>query len=626
MELVKRWILLFCLIILTVGGNICAMPPLNQKDMPAYQALMTSVKSAGICQASSFMASTGTFRVLALLVEFSDKPNQVAEIYFDSLLFNVSGNSVRNYYSEISYAQLDLITLNLPSRVSWTTAPQTYAYYVNGKNGFGAYPQNAQKLVEDLVDLVDGSVDFSQYDNDGNGEVDVLVVIHTGSGAEATLSANDIWSHKWGISPRLKDGVTISDYTMQPEYWYNPGDMTIGVYAHELGHGFNMPDLYDVDYSSYGIGKWCLMSYGSWNGYLGNSPAHPCAWTRTVMGFGNVITLTSPVNDLTVLNVEETGTVYKIPHQDPLRYFEFFLVSNRKRVGYDFYLPGEGLTIEHIDNHSFTNSREYCSGMDSTKPPIVAIEQADGLCELEYGLDRGDMDDPFPGVRISNTAFTPSSNPSSNWYMSQSNVNVTDIKRIGADISIDFNAVSDTIPPDTIPPDTIPPDTIIVHCCNGEFRGDVDGDGSDGTKADLKMLRDYAHNGSPIPACFEEADLNYDGLIDQSDFKILNTYVRKGGLLPTCTQWVTDRVAGFSAYPNPFNPATVIYFELPQPAFVRLEIYNISGQLVNTLIADDLEVGHYSAIWNGAGLASGIYLARLQIGENVHTKKLMLLK
>jgi len=97
-------------------------------------------------------------------------------------------------------------------------------------------------------------------------------------------------------------------------------------------------------------------------------------------------------------------------------------------------------------------------------------------------------------------------------------------------------------------------------------------------------------------------------------------------LLPTCTQWVTDRVAGFSVYPNPFNPATVIYFELPQPVFVRLEIYNISGQLVNTLIADDLEVGHYSAIWNGAGLASGIYLARLQIGENVHTKKLMLLK
>jgi ribonuclease HII len=94
-----------------------------------------------------------------------------------------------------------------------------------------------------------------------------------------------MWSHKWGLNtPKVVDGVYVQTFTVQPEYWATPGDMTIGVYAHELGHGLGLPDLYDVDYTSQGVGKWCLMSGGSWNGYLGNSPAHPSAWCLKEMG------------------------------------------------------------------------------------------------------------------------------------------------------------------------------------------------------------------------------------------------------------------------------------------------------------------------------------------------------
>ncbi len=74
---------------------------------------------------------------------------------------------------------------------------------------------------------------------------------------------------------------------MEPEYWSAPGDMTVGVYAHELAHAFGLPDLYDTDGSADGIGRWALMASGSWNGTSGSSPAWFSAWSRAFLGFVN---------------------------------------------------------------------------------------------------------------------------------------------------------------------------------------------------------------------------------------------------------------------------------------------------------------------------------------------------
>jgi immune inhibitor A len=227
----------------------------------------------------------GSVNVLALLVKFTDKPSQVAAASFDSLIFGSTGNTVRVFYEEVSYGTLTLVTVNLPSSLDWGTAPNTYTYYTAGNYGLGNYPRNAQKLVEDVVDLVDPYVDFSLYDNDGDGNLDALTVVHAGPGAEFTGSTGDIWSHQWSITPRLKDGVYIFNYSMEPEYMQTPGDATIGVFAHELGHVFGLPDLYDYGYDSNGAGDWSLMAGGSWNGVNGSSPAHFDAWSRAELGF-----------------------------------------------------------------------------------------------------------------------------------------------------------------------------------------------------------------------------------------------------------------------------------------------------------------------------------------------------
>jgi M6 family metalloprotease-like protein len=422
----------FLCMFLSLGSLVFAMPPnpdrYNEEiekgsPLPYYLENRTKLMEQGIDSprkvASPVTQSAhGTFNALAILIKFSDKNSSVEVSKFDTLIFVDRQGSVRNYYKEISYAQLDIVTVNLPSTIGWTTAPQTYAYYCNGQNGMGAYPQNSQKLCEDIVDLVNPLVDFSNYDNDLDGFVDALILVHTGPGAEVTWSDNDIWSHKWGIVPRSRDGVYIREYCIQPEYWYTPGDITCGVFCHELGHILGLPDLYDTDIprDSYGVGKWSLMAYGSWNGPSGRGdyPAHPDAWSRIRLGFTSPTNVVANINNALIASVEGGGDIYRLWSSGGLG-DEYFLMENRQRTGYDSYLPSSGLLIWHIDETQSGNDNQWYPGYEASGHYRVALEQADGLFEMEKNISSGNAGDPFPGSSA-HTSFSPASLPSTNSY------------------------------------------------------------------------------------------------------------------------------------------------------------------------------------------------------------------
>ncbi|MBI5476960.1 MAG: M6 family metalloprotease domain-containing protein [Ignavibacteriales bacterium] len=358
-----------------------------------------------------------SYHALALLVQFNDKKGVSRSSYFDSLLFESSGKTLRNYYKEISYGQLDIITINLPSSTNWISLNENYSYYVDGQNGFGSYPKNSQKLVEDAVMLGDSLVDYSKYDNDGDGFVDALFIIHAGTGAEFTGDINDIWSHQWSTySPVQLDGVNIFTYTIQPEYWQYPNDMTCGVFAHEFGHmGFNLPDLYDYGQDSKGLGRWSLMASGSWNGSLGDSPSHPDAWSRIKMGFSQSKLIENNIMNHIIQPVEDDPTILKLIPSGGNGY-EYYLLENRKKKGFDASLRGEGLLIYHVDETQLGNSNQWYPGRVSNGNYLVALEQADGKYELDKNINAGDAGDPFPGL-ANNTLFNSSSIPNSLDYL-----------------------------------------------------------------------------------------------------------------------------------------------------------------------------------------------------------------
>jgi 5-hydroxyisourate hydrolase-like protein (transthyretin family) len=89
---------------------------------------------------------------------------------------------------------------------------------------------------------------------------------------------------------------------------------------------------------------------------------------------------------------------------------------------------------------------------------------------------------------------------------------------------------------------------------------------------------------------------------------------------------VPDAYSLSQNYPNPFNPTTEINFRLPEASDVRLEIFNIMGQKVATLVNRRLEAGEYSFVWDGSEVASGIYLYRFQADDFSATKKMVLMK
>ncbi|MFO8184484.1 MAG: M6 family metalloprotease domain-containing protein [Candidatus Aegiribacteria sp.] len=337
--------------------------------------------------------SDAGMNVLVLLVDFSDNVAQTPSVYFDSLAFAADTFSLKNYYGQVSFGQIDIVTVDYPSATGWQRAPETYDYYVGGNYGWGSYPANTQGMVEDICQLVDPVVDFSQYDNDFDGYVDGVNVIYAGpfDGTPQT-----IWPHAWSLPGGGVefDGVTVYSFSVQDEYNNNPGDKSANTLCHEFGHVMGLPDLYDYDYDSFGIGDWGMMSFGLYNGD-GWSPAHFCAWSRIALGIAEPVNVTSP-GWYDVPSVEESGTIYRL-WTGGAAGNQYFLVENRRPSGYDAALPGHGLLIWHIDDSVNSNDNQWYPGYTSYGHFRVALEQADGLWQLEQAQNYGDLNDPFPG-------------------------------------------------------------------------------------------------------------------------------------------------------------------------------------------------------------------------------------
>lgn len=369
----------------------------------------------------------GQLRVAVVLVEFQDKKITRTKSQIEDLFFStgkVPTGSVAEYYREVTKGLVEIVG----DVIGPITLPNPIGYYANGKSGLSDTTPNAQTMALDVAAEADNLLDFTPYDNDNDGFVDAYVIVHAGSGAEQTGSATDIWSHKWVLpnGPYHADATKIFAYLTVPE------DCKLGVCAHELGHLlFGFPDLYDTDYSSEGIGNWCLMSGGSWNGN-GDTPAHPSAWCKINQNWAPAITPAGNTQ-MTLEDVKAAGSIVHVipPLSDKS---EYFLIENRQRTNFDKALPGEGLLIWHIDEKVADNTTE--------NHPKVALVQADGNRDLEKAANRGDDGDPFPG---SSDAFTlnNTTHPNSRLYSGvDSHVVITHISSPGAVMTFELDLVT----------------------------------------------------------------------------------------------------------------------------------------------------------------------------------------
>src|SRR5690554_166385 len=389
-----------------------------------------------------------TVFALTLLGQYSNLSATHSQQELQDLLFDGTSptGTITDYYTEVSYNQLYFTG----TCDGWYTMPRTLEQYVGNNNGLGV--QGGPRFVLDIVMIADSSLNFADYiqyyDAQNRPHIGFIAVVHAGGGAEQ--GANNIWSHRWNfrvitggqpyttndIDPVSGQAVIIDgDYAIQPEVngGTNQGSLiTIGVFAHEFGHIFGIPDLYDTDNSSEGLGNWCLMAGGSYggNGSTSHTPVHMSAWCKKQLGWVTPINVTTAMNDLTVVNVEENPVIYRMWKNGTMGP-QYFLVENRQKIGFDEFLYDSGFLIFHVDETMNSNQNE--------NHYLVDLEQADGQRHLNLGSGRGDAGDPFPGL-TNNTRFDINTNPNSKDYTSQNTfVSVRNIRKSGQEMVADFD-------------------------------------------------------------------------------------------------------------------------------------------------------------------------------------------
>ncbi|HXV13183.1 MAG TPA: M6 family metalloprotease domain-containing protein, partial [Candidatus Krumholzibacteria bacterium] len=278
------------------------------------------------------VAITGNFAVPVFAVKYSDTgadPYPVSTLQARLYSGPHAPRTLTEYYDEISYGDL-----NLTGTVyGWTLLSGTNAFYAGAGTCNGLCGSaNIDNLIIETMNANDGAIDFSQYDNDGpdglpdsgddDGYVDFVAFVHPEAGAECGVSGN-IWSHRyalsgWTGSPYITNDartgggfIRVDDYVIQPAF--NCGGATvidIGVYCHEYGHAFGLPDLYDTNGGSQGVGHWCLMGSGNWN--TPTDPGHMSAWSKNELGWVDVTVVDNPPANYNIPNVENNRDVFRL--------------------------------------------------------------------------------------------------------------------------------------------------------------------------------------------------------------------------------------------------------------------------------------------------------------------------
>ena len=305
------------------------------------------------------------------------------------------------------------------------------------------YPQgtsNAEAVFNAALAAVDDEVDFSQYDSDGDGEVDMVFFLV--AGFSANYSGNNqeyLWPHMYYLwrSP-AHDGVGFGLYACSTEIagWegYYSDVNGIGTFCHEFGHVLGLPDLYDTDYSGSGgesrnPGEWSIMAGGSGNNF-GRNPVGYSLYERYALGFTTPELIEADgIYSLQALDQSNTGYRLNTPTQD-----EYFLIENRQAGKWDRYLPGHGMMIARVDS---TNARIWEQNEVNCNPSRMYYD----LLRARYsGQDSGS--DPFPGTSgvTSITNFTtPNLRTWDGKFNDFSILNITESNRI-----ITFEAKVDT--------------------------------------------------------------------------------------------------------------------------------------------------------------------------------------
>lgn len=381
-----------------------------------------------------YFPHSGSPKALVILVEFSDtsfqsgeKAKNVFEHFlkgkaedalpdgYEAYTGSYKNNNLRNkgsvtdYFYDMSQGtytpQFDVVgpyKLNHPS-----------LYYGQGDK------DNTQALVSDACKAADGDVDFSEYDADGDGMVDLVYIIYAGYPASMSGNPNDIWPKSGTGGFGTYDGKKVSRFGVHAELNFGlelnqkNGFLLsgIGLFCHEFSHTLGLPDLYPtVDASkvdNQNPEMWDLMDGGEYTYNGGYCPTPYSPWEMDAMGWATPIELSDEKQTVTLKSYGKERVAYKIKGENN----EYLLLQNIQIGGWwtgVALVYKTGMLVWRIDyNNEDVNL--FDNPNNTLGKPKVMIVPADGYVISDYNHGDGKQwtddqykeslqGDPFPGA------------------------------------------------------------------------------------------------------------------------------------------------------------------------------------------------------------------------------------
>ncbi|MCS7191432.1 MAG: M6 family metalloprotease domain-containing protein [Armatimonadetes bacterium] len=419
----------------------------------------------------------GTIRGIHIFIrpnspDITPDPKHTADYYRRLLFDETNSTSLASFIKEASYGRCRLVGDSFgPITIDVKTATKGNITFIENLQS----PAVQRFIVQRALSALDDNLDFTRYDSDSDGRIDLLFLTFASdpdarppNGDYTQDPTNGAFTVTWGqtrlISPNIppmattNDGVVVECVTFVHEVESLHTFFGCGTYAHEFGHAFGMPDLYNPDnINQVDPGAWSLMATGdrfypsrvTLNPFRPDGhPGHPDPWCKLVWGWVTPVEVTREFGTVTIPIWAEQPVAYRLwafgsPTSD-----EYFLVVNRQLRGFDNLLPGRGLNIFHIDRSILSDLVLYMQNAVQRDPTRKAVDlvDADARNDMDdapiqtqafdwtsFGFagfvrgNWGDDGDPFPG-RTNKTRFDLLSSPSSLSYLGiDSGVRVLDI-------------------------------------------------------------------------------------------------------------------------------------------------------------------------------------------------------
>ena len=370
------------------------------------QAKANKVRREPMTPDNSLLPSLGKHKIPVILVEFSDvefsveNPKATFDKYLNGKeLFNKETDpemgqnyaSVAKYFKDMSFGKFEP-EFEVYGPVNLGKPLATYGAGYSSEENMGL-------LLTDACTAVDDEVDFTQYDSNDDGNIDLIYIIYAGFSQSIAGNSTDCIHPKSGYLSLAKsfDGMDVKRYGVNNELNGTPADQAngpiingIGLFCHEFSHCMGLPDLYPKSGSiaeaciNQNMDYWSLMDAGEYtaNGYC---PTAYTAWERERLGWMEIGTLTGPSN-VELKSLDEGGAAFRIYNDKDETGHEYYIVENVQNNGWNKNLFGNGLMVTHVDYLSSQFSLGGCKVNNTGGHPRMHVMAADGMFVPEYFL------------------------------------------------------------------------------------------------------------------------------------------------------------------------------------------------------------------------------------------------